>query len=1069
MQTVKKFAGAAIAAMFGIIAAIIYTSTKAAYPFPSADDASGARLEVLWKGLDTTKDRVYPLMETVTKWLGVGNGAAVLYGVVAVVLLYLLVAAFIKTRFDEAVGDNGDARLCSRVGGAVAAAVFMFSPAVHEAATHLEPRMFALVWAMLATLVLRPLAAGPKWQDPLLAAFAGWMVAAGLCDSPLFLALLPFWITVLTLTMLRAGRSVSLSLGSFALVFVTSFLIRAARVSSEMAPYLRTVKDAFVNYFSPEGWLFVAVFATLPFIVAVAAGRTSFYRSAGATHWLAHVALTFVTLIGIATPAAPSSVMAKYAILPVAPCAYAAFAAGYLAAFWLQKTRSPLQVSETSRNALLPRISKPLAMTMLGLLGIVLAVSAILNFCSFDTKRGAFASKIAEKTLDALDGRTWLVTDGALDDQLMLAAERRGVKLHIVSLVREKDKDYIARLAQTVKDEKIGGAKNGELVVWLNTLGVLTFVQRWFEAAPDEARALAAVWGYSDFAPNVDFVPEKLFFGARKDAPIDWKAQWEELSEILYAPKDWGSYKLYEVENPTDRERLNLRRHVGMIATDYGVMLHDKGEAGKAFEMYELVLNEIDSDNICALMNELDLASAGLPAAKAKQRALQGRIESIVKDTKRRYDPRMLPLYYGQVRNPQMFSLIGLALAKSGRTGEALKNLSRAINLLDPAARSGMMSTMAALYADSADTARSREIYESILEKDPQNHEALSGLVRISLMDGDTKKAISLLEVIDHLSGDDPRANSERAMLKALNGDFEGAKKFVRKQTDANPADLHAWSFLANIIAQQHDSAQSPKERAALLRELEEAVLPSMEKAASDPGDFNVQTARALLFLRKGDSEENRRNARDAYIAAAISNPRSADAARTSDIILSLDISLNDTEDAERQAIATLRRNPGSSLANYVMGSLALQRGDYVQAEAFLRRSADAPKPSPLAMNDLAEVLRRADRLEEAENYARRAVAAAPGLYVVWDTLGAIILARGGDLAEAESCANKACALSKTEDGKEADVRMLITLARVQLAKGDKLRAKGTLRKVQARLDELSDYERAEFEEMRRK
>ena len=43
---------------------------------------------------------------------------------------------------------------------------------------------------------------------------------------------------------------------------------------------------------------------------------------------------------------------------------------------------------------------------------------------------------------------------------------------------------------------------------------------------------------------------------------------------------------------------------------------------------------------------------------------------------------------------------------------------------------------------------------------------------------------------------------------------------------------------------------------------------------------------------------------------------------------------------------------------------------------------------------------------------------------------------------------------------------MLVTLARVQLAKGDKLHAKMTIRKVTSRMNELSEYERAEFLEM---
>ena len=72
------------------------------------------------------------------------------------------------------------------------------------------------------------------------------------------------------------------------------------------------------------------------------------------------------------------------------------------------------------------------------------------------------------------------------------------------------------------------------------------------------------------------------------------------------------------------------------------------------------------------------------------------------------------------------------------------------------------------------------------------------------------------------------------------------------------------------------------------------------------------------------------------------------------------------------------------------------------------------------------------------------------------------------DFAEAESCIRKACELSKGKNGREADVRMLVSLARVQLKAGDKQHAKVTIRKIQSRIGELSEFERREFEEVKK-
>ena len=46
------------------------------------------------------------------------------------------------------------------------------------------------------------------------------------------------------------------------------------------------------------------------------------------------------------------------------------------------------------------------------------------------------------------------------------------------------------------------------------------------------------------------------------------------------------------------------------------------------------------------------------------------------------------------------------------------------------------------------------------------------------------------------------------------------------------------------------------------------------------------------------------------------------------------------------------------------------------------------------------------------------------------------------------------------------DIRMQITLARVQLAKGDEGRARGTLRALRAKQDKLTSYDRRVLEKL---
>ena len=1045
---IKAFPGLAVGCVLCAVSFILYFASMANYAFPG----ESARLIALWRGLDVSAVTHYPLMARFAKAFGVGNAMAPVLGAVAVALFYLLSLKFFTGRAGD---DQKGGKLAVRLGAAVGAVVFMLTPAVREAATHLEPRLFDFVWALLGVFVVWHAGVSRKlaW---LFAIVAGTMSGWGLCDSPLALMLVPLYLVAMWSALGSRKISPWFPIVLFVLSMLTAFFWFAASSSDDFGVFARALKEDFNLYFI-DGWLFVAVFATLPFAVSIFSSIRSLKENAGLTQLLFHTALTVVTILAVATPLSPSSQMAPYAILPVATSAFAAFTAAYLIAYWHLKIFTGL--ASQQRDVL-----RYIGYGVGGIFSVVVLFTLILNFFNFDSKRGDFADKVADKVLLDLDGRTWLVSDGSLDDNLLLAADRAGKELHIVSLSRDDDAKYMAKLTEEVKEARLGGDRNPELLLSLS-LGVLPFVQDWF-AADRSAKDIAAVWGAPDLwlRAGSQAIPEFFFFGANPAKAADWQADWEVFDKILHAPANWGSYLLYKNKNPIDRIRLNLRRHLGLVANNRGVWFEDQGNQDEAFKMFELVLQSIDSDNICSLLNEYELANLGHKSAQAKRLALEKKLKAIIDDSSRRYKDIPLSLHYGYIRSPEMYARHGMSWARSGRSGEALLNFGRAIDLVPTDRRTSLLNMMASLYAADNDQAKSRAIYEDILAKDAENHDALIGLMRLEMMNGNTDAAIAYLEKANAASGDDPRAEVEKAMLLTMKGDLAAAKQLLRKVTDANLANLQAWSFLAAVTIQQIDAAKDAAARASFMKELEDDILRTMEKQARDPSDYYVQTTRAFLLLRK--DSDNRREARDALIAASRDRP---DVASTGDMILGLDISLNDTVDAERHAREVLRRNRKAPLANYVMGSLALQRGEYAEAEAFLRRASDVDKPVVLALNDLAEVLRRSGKFDEAEIYARRAVDADPRLYVAWDTLATIILERNGDLAEAESCVNKAIELSRDADGHEPDVRMYISLARVQFAKGENSKAKLTLRKVQKRVDELSDFEKAEFEELRKR
>ena len=1026
-----------LSGLFGVVAAIIYFASMADYAFPG----ESASLLAVWKGLEKVAVPEYPLMAVFAKALGSGNLIAPISGAIAVIALFHLVAAFVgwRVRGEQAKPQK---ETLSLVAASAAALVFMLSPGVRSAATHLEPRMFDFMWALLCLAVAIPFFRGAKGGGWLFPIVFGVMTAFGYTDSALFLAFVPFFLATVTMVQVANGRKPYLALFLYVVVAVLTAIFALAAFDVEMAEFLKRSAKEFGEYRTTPGWLFVMFFSTVPFVTALFSSGKAFSEKPGLVQWLFHGAMTFVAILAVATPLSPSSLMEPYGITPVATSAFAACVVGYLLAYWW-----------------LNRV-QAVGLIAGGLLAFVAAVTVVWNLFAFDGQVGAFADQVARKIVSDLGNRHWLVTDGVLDSHLKLVAAEAGKDVKLISLARDLDEKYLAELGEVVKKEGVGGSKNGALQLSL-TLGVLPFVQDWFSSDPSVVKDVA-IFGAPDlwYSAGLTPVPEFLFFGADDSVKPDWSA-WKEFDAILKAPKGWGSYRDRQMSSPVDRMRYFLRRHIGFVANNRGVYLQDKGLDDEAFKMYELVLNEIDHDNICAIFNEVAMVGQKHAAAMAKQRELERMLKVAVDDKNRRYLLWRLGTYYGYIRNPDTFIRLGHAWARSGRPGDALSQIRRAIDFVPTDKRSILLNMMAALYASGNDQRKSRGLYEEVLSKNASDHDALIGLMRLELQAGNSAKALEYLQRAVSANKDAGRASIEQAMVQMMKGDLAGAKASIKKVTDADAKNMQAWSLLAAVTMQQIDTTKDEKVKKAQTKELEDVILPAMEKQSRDQFDYYLQSTKGFIMLRKG--EEGRRKAREAFIAAARTRP---DIAATQDLVLGLDISLDDKGSAETHAKEVLRRNRNAPLANYVMGSLALGHGKYAEAEAYLQKAADAPQPVPLALNDLAEVLRRQKRYAEAERYARKAVEKAPGLYVAWETLGSVLMDAGSNLDEAEAAIRKACDLSKDKNGHESDVRMLISLARVQLKNGDKTHAKITIRKVQSRKGELSDFERGEFEEL---
>ena len=1071
------------------VAAVVYALTLANYVFPG----DSARLLVQWAGIDVLAFPEYPLWGFFVKlFAGGGDLSSVAFRANALSLVCGVVSAYLICRLmmfavRQIISQEDSIKFvkgASIAAGVIASLVFVFSTAVWQSSTHLEHRIFDVTWVLLTMRTVLFAAGRPKLSFPV-AVVAGVFVAMGLVESPIFVPCSIAIFFAFMLVLVKNGSSLYGMASLYLLSVVVGLIVfvkytssgyigteaaEAAGCSSSLDVFLRIAKDSIREmrtWVSRPGWLAIVALSVLPAVsCAFAAGR-SLNNDRRWSQYAFHIAMTICVALALATALAPESILRPWGISPVATSTLVALVSGYLAAYWYLLARSPLPVKEFKQDGgdSAAKVGRSIAPVFGCALLVIITLSSLVNAFNCGKGRGEFADICAKEIVSSLGERTWFVTDGTLDDHLRVAAATAKKELNLVCLQRDMNESYLDELSALVKERGLT-VGNANLQMSLR-LGVLPFIQDWF-AGDTNVTQKAAIFGVPDFWYMAERmpVPENLLFGGAKSAKSvdgkvlaeNFKAFWARIAPALWTERNReGSRNIASCDDPVAKLRLQLRRHVGFVGNNLGVFLQDSGFDTEAFAIYELVLGTIDPDNVCALFNEFEMARSGVKCAVSKKVEIERKLKAIVDDPKRRYALWSLSRYYGYIRNPEIFARMGYAWARSGQTGNAIAQVQRAIDFVSADRQTGLLNMMAAIYASGNQVKKSRAVYEQVLSSDANNREALMGMARLALQSGSAEEAKTFLEKAANASGKDT-AGIEMALLLMMNNDLDRARLEMQKITDMHPKSLQAWSLLAGVLLQQLDQAKDAGVRSKLLDELENSILPKMEAVTNDPRDYFVQMTRALVYMRKGPTF--RRQARDALVIASMSRP---DVSVAGDMILGLDIELDDGEAAERHARTILRRDRHDKLANYVMGSLRLKEGDYSTAETFLRLSVEAEKPIAAAQNDLAEVLRRLQRYADAEKFAREAVKNQPNLYVAWETLGAALLDQNKNLDEAEQCVQKAIKLSKTES-KIEDIRMQLTLARVQIARGAMDKARATVRTLRKRQTELSNYDRDQLE-----
>jgi len=885
------------------------------------------------------------------------------------------------------------------LGGCVASVLFIFMTPVWSAATRLDRGLFDLLLA-LVVVSLFPLE--KTFTQGWRLAVSAFIFSLGLFDSALFLLLLPCYAYFAFRVFLASERRrammtrlVVAGLAGSALAVYAYAQNSAESKGVTLLALLFTYAKALLvdhyrelqSFFPQSGWLLVVVQTGVLAIILLFGRQLLFKERRGGTV-LALSLVMMISLPGLLNlPLAPFFIFAPFGHLPV----MAATLLATLMAMVLISCLVFIKPEECTDQELSAPILKRLIRGVLPLLAVLLLVVPFRSFREVDSRRGHFADETARIMLDQMKGRTWLISNGYLDNHLLVQAAMRKQPLTLVTLRQQTLPHERERLKRLIASSPDFEGKNRQRLLNAISLGSVRFVQEWFRTDPEAARQ-AMVFAMPDLWISCGYVavPEGLAFGCvRPEQKLDLTKIDEENQKFtarlipLLQPMRASGYV------PILREALRMK--AGLAANELGVLLEEQGKRAAACQAY-LRASEIDPNNISAVVNGYALASAQKMKADVLSR-LNKKITSLTEGRiYRSQEITGILQSYGTIRHPLFYQQQAKAWSALGVNAVATEKRKKALALSEQTGVKALLEN-ASVYVQTGDFVKAEACYRSVLELEAENKASLLGLCLLMLSQNKIAETGMWLQKAVAAGVEKEALLYPSITLAILQKDTVRALALLEEATLKFPSDLRYWTLKADILLGDGNFLQ-----------VEKSVLPQMQKALKNPDHFLIHAVRGFLLKKKG--RVHFLEARKCLLRALSSNAAIDDIWRA---LFELDLALGNQEFIEADAQKLLNVDPEHALANYLLGSVLLSRGKLKEAEDFLRRSVEK-KPTSAACNDLAENLRRQLKLQEAERFARLALELEPDLPAALDTLAAV-LCDAGKYEEAEKYARKAVEL----------------------------------------------------------
>jgi len=914
--------------------------------------------------------------------------------------------------------------------GLFAGILFAFTAAAWAAATRLDAGLFHLMLGLIS-LCLFPFVDAPYRLIRL--AFSAVFFALGMFDSAVFILFLPCYAYLLFTVFLQTDRRVGMvalgvlaGLAAFGVALAAYWMNQTeVPLRDALIPYVRGLAHghlAELRFFFPRsGWLLAVLQVGMPAIVLLF-GKQILFRERGVNTLVAQFLGLIAVLPGLLSlPIAPFELFQRFDHLPVFASAIAVmatacvFASGWI--FLLPDERAiDLDPSESVDDAFAQRLStlRGVAGTLSALVVLLAVATPFRSFSRVDARRGTFADQVAREILGEMKWRTCLVTNGLIDNHLLLQARLLGKKLALVKLRAFSNEGNARDIRRLIETSPLFEGLNRQRLANALSIDPVRFVMEWINEDKEAANKVLIfvtpdIWtacGYRAIPTGF------LFKGLPKGEPLDMSQLVEENRAFAQriAPVLAGASARLDFSTGI---RHLLRTRAAFAMNELGVMLEDSRDFEAAYDVY-LAATEIDPQNISAAVNVCELSRQHQLHPEMGD-VLRKRMRTVVAQAqiKNMQGITWVLQNYGTIRQQAFYQQQAANWSLSGAKAVVADKISRAQSLSEKTGVATLVGN-AAVYLQTGNRAQAEACYHAALEQDDQNRDALIALCTLAIGQSQVHQAQEWYQRALKAGVEPLTLRYQTVMLAILKNDKKQAMELLKAAIRDVPSDSRYWLLMADQLLDRGD-----------FQYVERQLLPDMQRALKNPDHFLCHVIRGTVLRRKGP--EFFKEARLSLLAALA---RNASLTEVWNDVLKLDAQIGSAEFTEIDTRRLLGLEPDQVFANYLLGTTLLERGELPEAEDFLRRSIET-KATPAAYNNLAESLRRQGKLAEAETTVRQALKASPDLAPACDTLACILLDRGR-YADAAEAAQKAVSSQPDQPVYR------LSLLRAQVKLGDK-------------------------------